>query len=125
MPSSYVWLDELPVTPNGKIDRDALLAPVETAIDEPAGPRPGTPIEATIASVVAGLLGADEIGMDENFFLAGGHSMLGAQLIVRLGDLFGVEISLRYLFDHPTPAGIAIEVERQMAAAQTDALVTG
>ncbi len=56
--------------------------------------------------------------MDQNFFLLGGHSMLGAQLIVRLEDLFGVEISLRYLFDHPTLAEIAAEVERQMAAGQ-------
>jgi amino acid adenylation domain-containing protein len=125
LPSSYVWLDELPVTPNGKIDRDALPAPVETAIDEPVGTPPGTTVESTIASVVAQLLRVEAIGMDQNFFLSGGHSMLGAQLIVRLGDLFGVEISLRYLFDHPTPAGIAAEVERQTAAAQTDALVAG
>ena len=70
----------------------------------------------TIAAVVAELLEVDEVGADQNFFLLGGHSMLGAQLIVRLEDLFGVEISLRYLFDHPTPAAIAAEVERQIAA---------
>ena len=62
--------------------------------------------------------------MNENFFLLGGHSMLGAQLIVRLEDMFGVEIGLKYLFDHPTPAEIAAEVARQMAADQTDGLVT-
>ena len=60
-----------------------------------------------------------------NFFLLGGHSMLGAQLIVRLEDLFGVEISLRYLFDHPTLAEIGAEVERQMAAEPADRVVTG
>ena len=63
--------------------------------------------------------------MNQNFFLLGGHSMLGAQLIVRLKDMFGVEISLRYLFDHPTLAEIAAQVERQMAADQVDGLVTG
>jgi acyl carrier protein len=62
--------------------------------------------------------------MNQDFFLLGGHSMLGAQLIVRLEDMFGAEISLRYLFDHPTPAEIAAEVERQMAAGQVDGLVT-
>jgi acyl carrier protein len=67
----------------------------------------------------------DELGIDQNFFLLGGHSMLGAQLIVRVEDLFGVEISLRYLFDHPTLAQIAAEVERQMAADQADRVVTG
>ena len=60
--------------------------------------------------------------MDENFFLLGGHSMLGAQLIVRLEDMFGVEISLRYLFDHPTPAELAAEVVRQTAG---DGAATG
>jgi amino acid adenylation domain-containing protein len=127
VPSGYVWLDELPLTQHGKIDRDALPAPVETVRDEPARRPPGTRTEAAIASVVAELLDVDvdELGIDQNFFLLGGHSMLGAQLIVRLEDLFGVEISLRYLFDHPTLAEIAAEVERQMAADQADRVVTG
>jgi amino acid adenylation domain-containing protein len=127
VPSRYVWLEELPLTQHGKIDRDALPAPVETVRDEPARRRPGTRIEAAIASVVAELLDvdADELGIDQNFFLLGGHSMLGAQLIVRLEDLFGVEISLRYLFDHPTLVEIAAEVEREMAADQADRVVAG
>jgi acyl-coenzyme A synthetase/AMP-(fatty) acid ligase/acyl carrier protein len=127
VPSRYVWLDELPLTQHGKIDRDALPARVETVGDEPARRPPGTRIEAAIASVVAELLDVDvdELGIDQNFFLLGGHSMLGAQLIVRLEDLFGVEISLRYLFDHPTLAEIAAAVERQMAADQADLAVTG
>jgi amino acid adenylation domain-containing protein len=127
VPSRFVWLDELPLTQHGKIDRDALPAPVETVRDEPAGTPPGTRIEAAVASVVAELLGVDvdEIGMDSNFFLLGGHSMLGAQLIVRLEALFGVELSLRYLFDHPTPAAIAAEVERQMAADQAESVMAG
>jgi len=126
VPSRYVWLDQLPLTQHGKIDRDALPAPVERGGDEPAGRRPGTRIEVATASIVAEVLDVDvdEIGIDQNFFLLGGHSMLGAQLIVRLEDLFGVEISLRYLFDHPTPAAIAAEVGRQMAADQADGVVT-
>ncbi len=60
-------------------------------------------------------ISADELGMEQNFFLLGGHSMLGAQLIARLDRLYGAEISLRYLFDHPTAAAIAAEVERQLA----------
>jgi amino acid adenylation domain-containing protein len=127
VPASYVWLDELPLTQHGKIDRAALPAPAATVSDEPAGRRPGTRIEVSTASVVAELLDVDvdEIGMDQNFFLLGGHSMLGAQLIVRLEDMFGVEISLRYLFDHPTLAAIAAEVERQLAADEAGELVTG
>ena len=124
VPSSFVWLDQLPLTEHGKIDRDALPAPADMAGDGPAGRRPGTRVEAATASVVAELLDIEEIGMNQNFFLLGGHSMLGAQLIVRLNDMFGVEISLKYLFDHPTLAEIAAEVERQTAAL-VDGLVTG
>jgi amino acid adenylation domain-containing protein len=116
VPSEYVWLDELPLTPHGKLDRDALPAPepMHTA----AGRAPETDLEAATAAVMAELLELDAIGMDENFFLLGGHSMLGGQLIVRLEDRFDVEVSLRYLFDNPTPAAIAAEVTRQIATAE-------
>jgi amino acid adenylation domain-containing protein len=124
MPSSFVWLDELPLTEHGKIDRDALPAPVDTARGGPADRRPMTRVQAGTAFVVAELLDIEEIGMNENFFLLGGHSMLGAQLIVRLEDMFGVEIGLKYLFEHPTLVEIAAEVERQMATAVVDRLVT-
>ena len=121
VPVRWVWLDQLPVTANGKVDREALAAmaaatPASVASPQTSAARPKTDVERTIAAVVGELLGVDAIGMDENFFLLGGHSMLGAQLTVRLEDLYGVEISLRYLFDHPTLAEIADEVSRQTAA---------
>jgi len=117
VPSKYVWLDELPLTSHGKVDRGALPAPVDAIDDEPRDVGARTPIQEAIASVLAELLDVPDIGMHENFFLLGGHSMLGAQLIVRLEQLFDVEITLRYLFDHPTLAEIAAGVERQMAEA--------
>ena len=113
VPSQFVWLDELPLNEHGKIDRGALAAAPETPAS-PTGAEAGTSIEAQTAAIVAELLGIDAVGPDENFFLLGGHSMLGAQLIARLEALFDVEISLRHLFDHPTPAAVAAEVERQM-----------
>ncbi len=123
-PAQYVWLDALPMTAHGKIDHAALPPPLAAA--EAPAPAPGaSEIEARTAAVVAELLEVDAVAVDQNFFLLGGHSMLGAQLIVRLEDLFGVEISLRYLFDHPTPAEIAAEVERQIAAGQPAGVVTG
>jgi amino acid adenylation domain-containing protein len=125
LPSKYLWLDRLPLTANGKVDRDALPIPDAPTVAELRGAQPRTPTEVTIASVVAELLDITEIGMNQNFFLLGGHSMLGAQLIVRLEDLFGVEITLRYLFDHPTLAEIAAHVERQLAAGQAHGPVTG
>jgi acyl-coenzyme A synthetase/AMP-(fatty) acid ligase/acyl carrier protein len=117
VPSMFIWLDELPMTRHGKIDRAALPAPVETARDaHDAEQRDATPMEVEIASLAAELLEVGSIGMEDNIFLLGGHSMLGAQLIARLEERFGVEVSLRYLFDHPTPAAITVEVARQMPA---------
>jgi acyl-coenzyme A synthetase/AMP-(fatty) acid ligase/acyl carrier protein len=125
IPSRYVWLDRLPLTQHGKIDRNALPVSGETVSDEPAGRPPGTRVETAIVSMLAELLDVESIGMDQNFFLLGGHSMLGAQLIVRLDDMFGVEVSLRFLFDHPTLAEIAAEVERQLTADPADGVVPG
>jgi amino acid adenylation domain-containing protein len=118
VPSTFVWLDKLPVTEHGKVDRKALPGPLEAqseASAEPVGRAPENEIQATIASVVAELLELPQVGVDQNFFLLGGHSMLGAQLILRLDDLYGAEVGLRYLFDHPTPEELAVEVERQIA----------
>ncbi|HEX3734513.1 MAG TPA: non-ribosomal peptide synthetase [Solirubrobacterales bacterium] len=114
VPSRYVWLDRLPLNRHGKVDREALPEPAQTKAVTPKGKSSGT--QATIAAVVAELLDVPAVEVDQNFFLLGGHSMLGAQLIVRLEELFGAEVSLRYLFDHPTPAELAVEVERQVAA---------
>jgi amino acid adenylation domain-containing protein len=115
IPSRFVWLDALPVTAHGKVDR-AALPDLATAPAPSPAPAPATSAdapEATIAAILAELLEVDAVDHDENFFLLGGHSMLGAQLIVRLDDLYGVEISLRHLFDHPTATEIAAEVDRQ------------
>jgi amino acid adenylation domain-containing protein len=123
IPSSYVWLDSLPLTEHGKLDRDALRSPAGEP--EQAGRLPEGGIETEIAAIVADLLGAEQIYSDQNFFLLGGHSMLGAQLIVRLEDRYGAEISLRYLFDNPTLTAIAQEVERQLAGDRDSDPVAG
>ncbi len=124
IPSRYIWLDRLPLTTHGKIDRQALPDPGASESAETNGADPNVSVESQIASVIAGLLKVEEVGVTENFFLLGGHSMLGAQLIVRLERLFGAEVSLRYLFDHPTAAELSKEVERQMAADQAAVKVT-
>jgi hypothetical protein len=109
-PSEHVWLDALPVTANGKVDRKALAGLART--DGPAVPSraPADELEAAVGELVAELLGRSSVGPDENFLLIGGHSLLGAQIVTRLADEYGVEVSLRSLFDNPTPAGMAAEV---------------
>jgi acyl carrier protein len=113
IPAAFVVVDALPMTPNGKVDRGALPAPdPENALHNDAEVLPRTPVEAALASIVKSLLKLDEIGIDDNFFLLGGHSLLGAQLIGRVREQFDVDIQLRALFESPTVASLASEVER-------------
>jgi len=114
MPATIVTVPELPVTGNGKIDKGA-LAEFATSLS-PTGdigsPAARTDVESVLAGIVAALLRRSEVGVEDNFFLLGGHSMLGAQLIVRIAQLYGVEMTLLTLFEHPTVAALAAEVER-------------
>jgi acyl carrier protein len=122
VPAAFVWLQELPLTPNGKVDRAALPDPVAANTAQPAeSAEPRSELEGVLAALVAELLELDRVGGDENFFLLGGHSMLGAQLIARIGERFDVDMSLRALFDNPTVAEMAAEVERLLVA-EIDAL---
>jgi len=118
VPAAWVRLEALPLTPNGKTDRDALPAP-ESAPVWPTAPGAWdariagarTPVEERVAAIMAGLLKHDRIGLDDNFFLLGGHSLLGTQLIVRVREAFGVDLTLRALFQAPTVAGLAAAIE--------------
>ena len=112
VPAALVMLDQLPSTANGKVDRAALPTPEEAAgpIDE-ALDGPANELEAVLENMIATLLGRPTVGRRENFFVLGGHSLLGAQLIARIRDRFGVQLTLKSLFDHPTVAEMASEVE--------------
>jgi amino acid adenylation domain-containing protein len=117
VPTVFVRLEAFPLTSNGKIDRTALPAPnAANMLKNDVLDLPRTPTERCIAKVVARLLDLEEVDRNDNFFMLGGHSMLGAQLIARLRREFGVEIDLRSLFDAPTVAGLAAEIERLAAA---------
>jgi len=115
IPSELVWLDELPVTAGGKLDRAALAEVAARAVTAPPD-APGGDLQAALAQMVARLLGVDAVGVTENFFLLGGHSLLGAQLIALIAERFGADLPLRDLFDHPTVAEIAHLVEARLIA---------
>jgi amino acid adenylation domain-containing protein len=109
IPSFFVALDALPRTPNGKVDRKALPAPLERGDDTPLEPR--TPIEEMVAAIWAEVLGVERVGLRESFFELGGHSLLATRVLSRLRRVFGVEIPLRELFEVPTVERLAQRVE--------------
>jgi amino acid adenylation domain-containing protein len=117
VPTLFVALQALPVSPNGKVDREGLPEPdgARALRDEGEGP-PHTAIETRVAAILSDLLEVASVGANDNFFLLGGHSLLGTQVIARVRDAFGVELPLRTLFDHPTVAALAAQIERAIEA---------
>ena len=115
VPVAFVRLDAFPLTTNGKIDRRALPLPdadnTAWAADYIA---PRTPTEEGVAAIVATLVGMERVGVDEDFFLLGGHSLLGTQVIARLRDAFGVDLPLRAIFEAPTVAELAAEIDDRL-----------
>jgi acyl carrier protein len=113
VPSTFVQLEHLPVSDHGKLDRSALPAPTAlTILDDSSFEPPQSPIEERVASFLTVLLGVARVGRDDNFFDLGGHSLLGAQVITKIHESFGVELSLRGIFDHPTVREMSSEIEK-------------
>ncbi len=117
VPSMFVRVAGLPLTPNGKVDRTALPdADACNTLANDAVQEARSPVEERMASLLMELLEVERIGMTDNFFHLGGHSLLGAQVIARVRETFGIELSLRSLFDHPTVEAISAEIEELILA---------
>jgi amino acid adenylation domain-containing protein len=113
LPAVFVELAALPLTSNGKVDRAALrVRDMDVSSVDLLYVAPRTTTEVHIAQLVGALLKVDRVSVDGDFFKLGGHSLLGTQLIARLRDAFGVRVGLRFLFESPTIAALAAEVER-------------
>ncbi|MFF0574808.1 non-ribosomal peptide synthetase [Streptosporangium saharense] len=104
VPAAFVTLDRLPLTVNGKLDQRALPDPVVTP--QNTGEPPRGPVETAVAEAFRDVLGLDEVGRDADFFALGGHSLLVVRLVGRLRQALG-EVSVRDVYDAPTPAGLA------------------
>jgi amino acid adenylation domain-containing protein len=111
VPAIFVQLEKLPLSSHGKVDRQALPVPdAENTLRDEVFRSPRTALEAQVGAIIGGLLGTKDIGVNDNFFLLGGSSFLGIQVIARVREKFGVEVPLRTLFEAPTIAGLSAQV---------------
>ncbi|MBU7585509.1 MAG: amino acid adenylation domain-containing protein [Nostoc sp. TH1S01] len=107
IPSAFVILEALPLTPSGKVNRRALPAPdlISEIADQFVAPR--NPIEEKLALIWSQVLRLEKVGIHDNFFEIGGHSLLATQVISRLPEAFGISLPLRSLFASPTVASLS------------------
>lgn len=110
IPSAVVLLDAMPLTPNGKVDRNALPEPLmEARAEKTLAPR--TPAEELLVSIWTQVLKLDSVGIEDNFFELGGHSLLATQVVSRIRDVFEREIALAAFFEFPTVAALAQKID--------------
>ena len=117
IPAYFVQLEKLPLTPNGKIDRRALPAPDGKLSTGVAYVAPRSETEQALAEIWQELLGAAQVGAQDNFFDLGGHSLRAMTLVSRIHQQFEVEVSLRDVFGHPTLEGLAAVIGAQEKSA--------
>ncbi len=110
VPAAYVWLDAMPLTPNGKLDRGALPAPEGDAYTRRGYEAPEGETEMALAAVWSELLGVERVGRNDHFFELGGHSLLASRLALRIRQEMEVEIALRDIFEKPVLSTLALQV---------------
>ncbi|PYQ66738.1 MAG: non-ribosomal peptide synthetase, partial [Acidobacteria bacterium] len=109
IPTAFVELDALPLSASGKVDRKALPEPAAPAAS-PVAPAFRSPVEELLAGLVAEVLGARQVGPDDDFFALGGHSLLATRLLARVSRLLGVDLPVSAVFQHPTVAALAARI---------------
>ncbi|MBW4666623.1 MAG: amino acid adenylation domain-containing protein [Cyanomargarita calcarea GSE-NOS-MK-12-04C] len=117
VPSAFMLLDALPLTPSGKVDRRALPAPC-VINDTETFVTASTPTEEAIATIWGDVLGLKQVGIHDNFFELGGHSLLATQVISRLRQTWKMELPLRRLFEKPTVAELAQSIDKILSTVQ-------
>ncbi|MGW5388459.1 amino acid adenylation domain-containing protein, partial [Nocardia sp. NPDC003963] len=120
VPASVMVIDEVPLTPAGKLDRKALPEPAFEAREFRAA---STPVEETVARVLADVLGVERVGADDDFFALGGNSLLATQVVARLGAALNTQVPVRTLFEASVVSTLAARLEEQVGSGGRPALV--
>ncbi|MGZ4163771.1 MAG: amino acid adenylation domain-containing protein, partial [Tumebacillaceae bacterium] len=119
VPALFVHLEKLPLSPNGKVDRRSLPAPTANDIlHDAAYTAPSNALEEMLVDIYADVLGVELVGIHDDFFALGGHSLLATQVLSRIREAFGSELTLRNLFDAPTVGALAplVEMNREQGS---------
>jgi amino acid adenylation domain-containing protein len=111
LPSAFMAIKEIPLTPNGKVDRRALPAPEQIEVSTAGFIAPRTEMEQLVAEIWCEILGITQVGADSNFFDLGGHSLLATRVMNRIRERCGVELPLRVLFEFPTVVSLAAKLD--------------
>ncbi|WP_107666519.1 non-ribosomal peptide synthetase [Cyanothece sp. BG0011] len=113
IPTAWVPLQELPLNPNGKVDRKALPLPDQgKAMAETPYIAPRTPVEEIIVNIWQQVLNVEQVGIEDNFFELGGHSLMATKVISKIRQSLSVELPLRSLFEHPTVVKLAEQLNK-------------
>jgi nonribosomal peptide synthetase DhbF len=121
VPNDFVFLESLPVSRNGKLDRTALPAPVRGSLSSGRGP--ANPVEGVLCGLFAEAVGLDRVEVDDDFFDIGGHSLLAARLVGAIKSSLGVELSIGNLFQAPTVARLSELIDTNDAPNTEDVLL--
>jgi amino acid adenylation domain-containing protein len=115
VPATFVWLDAIPLSTNGKVDRRALPAPPDVA-DAGVYVAPSSATEERLAAIWGEVLGLERVSVDRNFFELGGHSLMAMRIMGRVQTAFGVRLPLTAVFEAPTVAQLAVLLDAHSAA---------
>ena len=122
VPAHLIFLDRMPLNPNGKLDRQALPKP-DASQAQQAWVAPVTELEQQVAAIWADILGAERVGLSDHFFEMGGHSLLAMQVVSRLRHALAQEVPLKLVFEQPRLAGFVAAVQALESVEQAPPLV--
>lgn len=124
VPSAFVLLDKMPLLSNGKVDREALPTPeYSRKLLEEEYVAPRNEVEESLAKIFAEVLGIPKVGVNDNFFLLGGHSLSATQVTTRMREILQADVPLRRIFEKPTVSGLATAVEEFKTQPQDDDII--